>query len=336
MTDKMLDSPEPAPGGQYGFYGRLRTEFPSQIIADITEICNLACIHCPHSEFKKSEHYAGRHLDPELNSKMVDEVRRHGQGITQYIRYTSNGEPLLHPKGYDMIEEAVCLSGVYVTLTTNGTIMNESRTQRLLEAGVHLIDISIDAFKPETYAKIRVNGDLAITQENVLRLIRWVRESKTDTKVVVSFVEQPMNTPETADFKDYWESNGADYVVIRRLHSCSGAKEELASERRKLQEQSLQRKPCLYPWERIVLTAHGDLAFCPADWGHRAFIENYASTTIYDVWRGPFYESLRRAHMENRFEQHDFCGQCPDWAATRWPDEGRSYADMITEFTSRG
>jgi MoaA/NifB/PqqE/SkfB family radical SAM enzyme len=235
-----------------------------------------------------------------------------------------------------MIEEAVCLSGVYVTLTTNGTIMNESRTQRLLEAGVHLIDISIDAFKPETYARIRVNGDLVVTQENVLRLIRWVRESKADTKVVVSFVEQPMNASETANFKGFWETHGADYVVIRRLHSCSGAKEELATERRKLQEQSLQRKPCLYPWERIVLTANGDLAFCPADWGHRAFIANYAATTIHDVWRGPFYESLRKAHMENRFEQHDFCGQCPDWAATRWPDEGRSYADMITEFTSRG
>ncbi|MFZ4855511.1 MAG: radical SAM/SPASM domain-containing protein [Desulfuromonadaceae bacterium] len=326
---------DPVTGTRYGFYDRLRSEFPSQIIADITEVCNLACVHCPHSDFKKTEHYAGRHLDPELNSKMVDEVRRHGEGITQYIRYTSNGEPLLHPKGYDLIEEAVRYSGVFVTLTTNGTIMNEVRTQRLLDAGVHLIDISIDAFYPETYANVRVNGDLAVTQKNVLRLIRWVKESRSATKVVVSYVEQPANCQETDKFEQFWNDNGADNVVIRRLHSCSGAKEGLATEKRQMLDETKSRKPCLYPWERIVLTARGDLAFCPADWGHRAFIEKYASTTIYDVWCGSFYDSLRKAHLENDFAEHAFCEQCPDWSDTRWPDEGRSYANMIEDFTGK-
>ena len=219
----------------YGFGGRLTAEFPSQIIMDITEVCNLACTHCPHPVFAKSEHYAGRHLDMALNEKMIEEVRQHGQGRTQYIRYTSNGEPLVHPHGYDLIQAAVDHSGVYVTLTTNGKIMNERRTQRLLESGVHLIDISIDAFKPETYAKIRVKGDLAVTRENVLRLIGWVRESKAKTKVVVSFVEQPQNTLEVADFERYWKDQGADYVVIRRLHSHSGSVIKVADIGRKTQ-----------------------------------------------------------------------------------------------------
>lgn len=322
---------------RYGFYDRLKAEFPSQIIVDITEVCNLACVHCPHSIFKKSEHYSGRHLDPELNSKMVDEVRHNGKGNTQYIRYSSNGEPLLHPKGYDMIEEAVRLSGVFVTLTTNGTIMNEVRTQRLLEAGVHLIDISIDAFTPETYAKIRVNGNLAVTKENVLRLIRWVKESGSKTKVVVSYVEQADNCLETADFEAFWKEQGADFVVIRRLHSCSGANEKLAAQ--SWQELKLiadARRPCLYPWERIVLTARGDLAFCPADWGHRAFISDYRQTTIKETWRGSFYESLRKSHLTNQYENYGFCCQCPDWSETRWPDEGRSYANMVEDFIAKG
>lgn len=334
-NDPMITNPDT--GVRYGFYDRLRAEFPSQIIADITEVCNLACVHCPHSTFKKSPHYAGRHLDPELNSKMVDEVRRYGQGITQYIRYSSNGEPLLHPEGYDMIEEAVRLSGVFVTLTTNGTIMDEFRTQRLIEAGVHLIDISIDAFQPETYAKIRVKGDLNITRNNVLRLIRWVKESGSKTKVVVSFVEQPDNCRETSDFESFWKDHGANFVIIRRLHSCSGANVGFAAQCwAKLDDTVRTRKPCLYPWERIVLTASGDLAFCPADWGHRAFVSDYRETTIKETWSGSFYDSLRHAHILNKFENHDFCGRCPDWSETRWPDEGRSYANMVEEFISKG
>lgn len=319
----------------YDFGGRLTADFPSQILMDITEVCNLACTHCPHPAFAKSEHYAGRHLDPALNEKMIEEVRLHGQGKTQYIRYASNGEPLVHPDGYDMIQAAVDHSGVYVTLTTNGKIMNEKRTQKLIESGVHMIDISIDAFKPETYAKIRVKGNLDVTRENVLRLIRWVRESKAKTKVVVSFVEQPQNTLEAADFERYWKDEGVDYVIIRRLHSCSGAVQELADARRKSLDE-VQRRPCLYPWERIVINARGDLAFCPSDWVHGSYVADYRNTSIHAEWQGEFYRALRQAHQSNNYSNHAFCGNCPDWAATRWPHQGRSYADMVEEFIEQG
>lgn len=319
----------------YGFYGRLKSGFPSQIVMDITEVCNLACVHCPHPNFKRSEHYGARYLDPALNSKMVDEVMRHGKGQTQYIRYTSNGEPLVHPKAYDMIQEAVERSGVYVTITTNGTIMNEKRTRKLLDAGVHMIDISIDAFRPETYAQIRVGGDLQITRTNVLNLMRWVRESGAKTKVVVSYVEQPQNQTETADFDRYWKEQGADFVVIRRLHSHSGAKVELASLRRKANAEAA-RRPCLYPWERIVVHARGDLSFCPSDWVHGSRVADYRNTTILETWRGEFYRALRDAHLSNDYSAHRFCGQCPDWRETRWPGAGRSYADMVEEFLAQG
>ena len=230
-----------------------------------------------------------------------------------------------------MIQSAVDHSGVYVAMTTNGTIMNEKRTQKLLESGVHMIDISIDAFNPETYAKIRVNGNLDVTRGNVLRLLEWVRESKSKTKVVVSFVEQPQNTNEVRDFESYWKDAGADYVVIRRLHSSSGAIIEIADINRKKQETEV-RRPCLYPWERITVNARGDLAFCPTDWVHGSFVADYCNTTIYDEWHGKFYEALRKAHLSNNYSSHGFCDNCPDWAGTRWPHEGRSYADMVEEF----
>ena len=59
---------------KYTFRDGLTSEFPSQMIVDITEICNLACIHCPHPEFKVSEYYNKRYLDPKLNEKMVKKM----------------------------------------------------------------------------------------------------------------------------------------------------------------------------------------------------------------------------------------------------------------------
>lgn len=319
---------------RYGFGGRLAEQFPSQILVDVTEVCNLACIHCPHPEFKKSEHYSASYQDPELNRKMVDEVRLHGKGIVQYIRYLGEGEPLIHPKIFDMMDYAIRNSGTMVSLTTNGVLMTPKRARQVLDVGVNLVDISLDAFTPETYAKIRVNGDLEVTRANVLSLIRAVKESRGATKVVVSYVEQPLNRGETNDFEAFWKASGADNVVVRRLHSGAGAVKETAGAM--LEEARNERRyPCLYPWERISINPRGELIFCPQDWVHGSVLADYRHTTIHETWRSETYRRLREAHLTNHFENHPFCGNCPDWKTTRWPGEGRAYADMVQELKDR-
>ncbi|MCC7264044.1 MAG: radical SAM protein [Candidatus Latescibacteria bacterium] len=316
---------------RYGFIDRLAAEFPSQIIVDATEVCNLSCFHCPHPTFKKSKHYAGRHLDVELHRKMVDEVREDGGGHTQYIRYTSNGEPLVHPNIYDLLDDAVRRSGVFVTLTTNGTILDEARVTRMLAMGLHMVDVSIDAATAETYAAVRIGGKLEVTRRNVLRLIELRDQATAVTKIVVSFVEQPRNQHEAADFEAFWTAHGADRVVIRRLHSAAGGVARIAEVMRAKQPQEV-RYPCLYPWERILLNARGELCFCPQDWEHGSVLADYRTSSIREVWQGNAYQALREAHLRNNFRDHEFCGQCPDWRQTRWPGEGRSYADLVAEF----
>jgi MoaA/NifB/PqqE/SkfB family radical SAM enzyme len=320
---------------KYGFYGRLTAPFPSQIIVDATELCNLACIHCPHPEFKKSEHYSARYLDPKLNEKLVNEVRDFGHLHTKYIRYTSNGEPLIHPKIFEMMAYAKLHSKVTVTVTTNGRLLKEPQRKKLIDTGVDLVDISLDAHTSETYSKIRVGGDLNQTRGNVLSLIEDIKKTNSSLKVVTSYVEQPQNTHETQDFEKFWNDNGSDYVVIRRLHSAAGGRPEIAEKMLKNVDLT-KRTPCVYPWERIVLGPTGKLAFCPADWTHGSSFIDYETTTIKETWQSEFYRNLRQAHLKNEYSCHKFCGQCPDWQATRWPDEGRAYADMVEDFRREG
>jgi MoaA/NifB/PqqE/SkfB family radical SAM enzyme len=314
---------------KYGFGGRLSAVFPSQVIVDVTEVCNLACIHCPHREYVTTKEYGARFLDPALNEKMVREVSEAGKGITQYIRYTSNGEPLLHKHIIEMLSYAVKHSGTTVSLTTNGTLLTPPMAMNLLEIGVDVIDISIDAYKPETYAMIRRGGDLAVTEDNVLNLLKLRETFLKKTKVVVSYVEQDANAAETADFKKYWEDKGADYVVIRRLHSFAGARREIAE---RLRHNPAARRPCLYPWERITLNARGFLGFCPSGWTQANELEDYRHTSIAEIWRGMRYDRLRDEHLEGMFSEYLLCNQCADWQQVRWPSEGRSYADMIEGF----
>ena len=310
---------------KYGFHGRLSEKFPSQVMVDLTEVCNLACIHCTHPEFKNSTVYGKRMLDPHLNKKMIKEVSTTGKGITKYIRYTSNGEPLVHPKSYDMIQDAVENSQTKVTLTTNGTLLNEKRMSKLLKTCLHMIDISIDAVSNETYKKVRVGGDLNITQNNILKLLTLREKVNSKTKIIVSFVEQKENSHEVDDFKTFWDKEDVDEVLIRKLHSNSGS--NLVGEIE--ESNNKKRRPCLYPWERVILNARGKLAFCPTDWYAKSEICSYEDNSIKDIWQNNFYSGLRSQHLKCEFS-NKFCKQCPDWKNTSWPfDENKSYADLV-------
>lgn len=314
----------------YDFYKHLSSYFPSQIIVDVTQICNLACIHCPHSVFVKSEAYKALHLSMSMNKKLIEEVASDGQGYCQYVRYTANGEPLIHPKIEEIIAYACSYSRTKINLTTNGVLLSEKKTDSFLESGIDAIDISIDAHSEDTYLKIRKKGNLDIVKRNVSYLIEKIQKENLKTKVLVSFVEQDLNKGEAEEFSSYWRDKGVDFVLVRKLHSAGGAKPDIKKTIEDVTSKE-KRRPCLYPWERLVLTPSGEVGFCPADWKHLSTIADFRKYRIREIWQGEFMESLREAHLKNRLEEFDFCKNCPDWVYTKWPESGKSYSDIMRE-----
>jgi MoaA/NifB/PqqE/SkfB family radical SAM enzyme len=285
------------------------------------------CAHCPHEDFKKSELFQGKHLDITLHTKLVDEIARDGKNYCKYLRYTGQGETLLHPKLIEMIAYASARTKIPTNITTNGLLLTGNKAGALLEAGVDAIDISLDANSAKTYELIRKNENFDIVKANILKLIELIRIEGFKTKVVVSFVEQSLNKHESQDFEKCWKVAGADYVVIRRLHSAGGVKAESV-------RVNASRYPCLYPWERLTLSPDGFIHYCPQDWIHGSVVCDFRENTIKDIWQSPFMQRLREAHLNNNFSKHAFCRQCPDWSTTRWPDEDRSYSNMMQDFSS--
>lgn len=312
------------------FSGYLSAEFPSQINVDVTEFCNLACIHCPYETVTKLKGKARKNLRGDWHTKLIDEIASTGRGRCRFIRYTGDGEPLLHPELADFVGYAVAKTGLPVNVTTNGMLLTEERARRLLAAGVDVFDVSIDAHSQQVYEQVRVKGDLAITRECTHRLIRLAKEYGGRSRIMVSFVRQPLNEHEAMEFERYWRDAGADFVVLRNRHSCAGSSTDMLEEL--WATAPAERKPCLYPWERLVLKADGRFTFCPADWHHLAEIGSIDTSSVHDIWTGEAMQALRAAHLENDFREHSFCRNCPDWSVIRWPSEGRSYATVMHEF----
>ncbi len=299
----------------YGFESAACAEFPTYVMFDVTNVCNARCVHCPQSlttaEGKRPEFLADTdHLTLQAFQRVVDECQ--GREL-QFVRITADGEPLVHPHLFSMLEYAKEKGVGPAGLTTNGSLLNEQRAERLAHSGVAIVDFSLDAIRPETFRRIRVGLNFARTQENVLRFLKIRDQERLPIKVMVSFVKQADNVDEVEEFRDFWAPR-VDKVLIREMISNVGLNDPSES----LWPGWDKRWPCAHLFRRVVVNHRGVLKYCPIDWEQRTTHRSVLESSLQDQWHSDFYWRSRMQHLNDRFASGCACEECPDWAGTPW------------------
>ncbi|MEM1589414.1 MAG: radical SAM protein [Candidatus Bathyarchaeia archaeon] len=108
---------------------------PFLVVWDFTYRCNLNCKHC----YSNASVYAGKELETKEALKVVDQLADFGVVSLAF----SGGEPLMRKDFFEVAKHAVN-SGLYVSLATNGTLLNKQTVQRLKEIGIHYVEVSVD------------------------------------------------------------------------------------------------------------------------------------------------------------------------------------------------
>ena len=130
--------------------GTLRA--PLYIAWQVTNECNLACLHCIE------ESGPGKAFKDELSDDQVFEVLR--QIVDNDVPYLSfsGGEPMLHPRFFDMADY-VCSRGAQLKVETNGHFLTPEACARIKALGVKAVQVSLDGATRETFNRMRVRGD---------------------------------------------------------------------------------------------------------------------------------------------------------------------------------
>ncbi|MHA1279977.1 MAG: radical SAM/SPASM domain-containing protein [Candidatus Helarchaeota archaeon] len=298
---------------QYGFQRELDHEFPPMVIVDLTNACNMACIHCAHPIIKKEPGYKPEFIKREVFEKIVEEVAQHEILL---FRIASDGESLLHPQFFELLALAKSAEIRPIDLTTNGMLLNEANNQKLIEIGLDVIDVSIDAFTKETYEKIRKKGDFYRVRHNTLDLIKQRNQSRSPLKIFVSIIKQPLNQHEIDDFVAFW-SGKVDFVLVRNLCDEVGIV-DIVSEWQAKTRTTEKRWPCPQLWKRVTVNHNGDIRFCVEDWRNETVIDNILRKSIQEIWQGPEYKRLRELHLNGEYDKIKLCNKCHDWAASPW------------------
>ena len=295
---------------QYGFEQEECTDFPTYVMFDLTNKCNAACVMCP-----QSTGFAGvsdlKMLKKETFFRVIDQCV--GRKI-DLIRVTADGEPMIHPEFWTLLEYAKGKNVGPIGLTTNGSTLNERNISRLIESGITFIDVSLDAFTQETFEKVRVGLNYQKIIRNVDNLIEINRRCNAPLKIMVSYVIQQSNQHEAEAFADYW-SPKVDKVLMRELTENVGLTKGGNMEDG---AQVHERWPCPHFWRRIVVNYDSALKACPIDWNNRLVCDSLENVAIRDQWHGDFYHNYRMQHLNNNHSSDSLCRECKDWSTTPW------------------
>lgn len=312
---------------KYGFADAAAKAFPSTIILENTTVCNLRCIHCPHGQgWSEREDYHAQYLDFGLYKKAIDEIARHEISL---LRFAPEGEALVHPEFLDQVAYAKQKGITPLNLTTNGVLLDNPAIEngkrlpgktildRLLDHGIDIIDISLDAATREKYEKIRVMSNYHRVWSNIHRLLYLREKRRSSVKVMLSIVDQPEGHDDVEPFVKYWKPL-VDRVIVRGYLENLG----LTPPKPGTVVQTLQgvkRWPCPQFWKRVTISPDGSIRFCVVDWMDKTVLGHLKTDTIADVWKSAEYDRMRKAHLEGRYaEAHPICGPCTDWMAMRW------------------
>lgn len=179
----------------------------------VTDRCNLRCTYCmPEKGIRLIPH------DEILRYEEILEVVREAAllGIDK-VRITG-GEPLVR-KGVENL--VAMISGVpgirELTLTTNAVLLEEY-AQKLADAGLHRINISLDTVDPVKYYTITRGGYL----HKVLSGIEAARAAGLDPVKINCVVQHSSDEPNAREVREFCEKNGLEVRFIHRMDLESG------------------------------------------------------------------------------------------------------------------
>jgi sulfatase maturation enzyme AslB (radical SAM superfamily) len=180
--------------------------YPIQMEFELHNTCNLECIMCNaqnSSSIRKNRDGLPKWESP-YDDDFVDQLNEFIPYLTQASFV--GGEPFLIDLYYRIWEKmAVSNRDVNLHVTTNGTILND-KVKRVLEKGKFNFSISIESIRPQTYEKVRVNGNCNSVLKNIDYFIDYCNKGGTRLEIWVCPIRQ--NWKEIPEIVEYFNDRG--------------------------------------------------------------------------------------------------------------------------------
>jgi radical SAM protein with 4Fe4S-binding SPASM domain len=296
---------------------------PISVNIEPTTVCNLKCITCDRTY--KSDINLGM-----MSFNVFKEVVSQFSYLlgSNYIQtglfLTGLGEPFLNKDIFRMIKYAKQKGQPYVHLISNGTVLDETKNQEIINCELDHISFSIDGSTKETFESIRVGAKY----ESVISSIKNLTGKRCGKKpfIDLNITLEDKNQKEWMSFIDLAFDVRADRVSVRLVsqklaHNNIARMHVILNDIKKAEQYAKSKKiefrytddykdTCVYPWIWPYVTWNGFVTPCCYISDPRQFnFGNILEKSFMDIWNGDKYCQFRKDLVSTN--PPSICKDCP-------------------------
>ena len=263
---------------------------PKDMLVEITNRCNQACIFCAH----RMMHMKQGEIYPNLMKRILQEA--YDMGVRRVGLYTT-GEMFLCKEIETHIRNAKEIGFSYIYSDTNGALATKENMQKVLLAGIDSIKFSINAGTRETYQYIHGRDDFDKVFQNLVDCHSLKKELGLNFKLIVSYVITSKNEDEMNDFRERIMPYIDEFIPQSARTILLQEPTDLRELSPRKHEEVQPQIPCPMVFNRIHVTYDGFLSACCIDFNHDLLLADLKTMSLADAWNSKNAVWLRKKHL---------------------------------------
>lgn len=274
------------------------SKFPSVLVIEPTDLCNLQCAGCGYSiSLKKNKNF----LKLDEFKKIVDDSKDYVICILLYLA----GEPFLNKDLIKMIQYAA-ENKIGIILSTNGNFtLSENWSEDFIRSRCHLIIFSVSGLTQQTYEKYHRSGKIEKINGNIKSLISTKKKLKSKFPYIkVRYLITQNNSDEIKPAEKYYTELGVDEFETRKALTQIKVDFEKNEEIEcvNISKSYLEKIKnfCFWLWYIMVIKSNGDVLPCCYEFFGIPRLDNIKNTPINKVWNSKIYNDFRKQVLEKR------------------------------------
>jgi radical SAM protein with 4Fe4S-binding SPASM domain len=285
---------------------------PYTVLIEVSRFCNLRCSFCPQSDHNKFTFFKNNLMSITDFSKIARQMKAFPQKIKKVYMH-GTGESMMNQCLPDMIrhlkDESLSES---VDLTSNGTLLSHEMGQRLLDAGLDHLHISIEALSAEGYKDIA--GANNFDFDSFVENIRYFYEIKKNCRLTIKIADVSIKKDLDKEFFFEKFSHLCDELFIENIFPiwpCFDMPFSYQNNKEGQYGQFISEKNvCPQIFTNLAVKCNGDISPCSMDWDNKICLGNIHQNTLFEVWKSVELKALRYEHLRNGRHTVPLCSEC--------------------------
>ena len=305
---------------------------PFLVNLEPTNLCNFKCRFCPtgHPDLLKKVGRRPVSMTLELFKKAVDDMKCFPEK-NKVVNLYKDGEPLLHknfPAMYAYLKNAEVAERIIVK--TNGALLTPELSDKILDAGITQLDISVEAVNKEGYKKL---SQVDIDYDEFLDNIRYFHSRRKNCKLYIKIIDAAL-TPEekekfVSDFAPICDEYAIEQITGWSYSELNDFTLGMQSETAFAGDKLIDKMVCPLTLYALAINSDGTVSICCCDWAHKTLVGDLTGESLLEVWHGQRLKEFRLLHLRGMRQENPACRDCILMKSA--PDNVDADADKIIQ-----